>query len=127
VYAKAEVNRTAFAEEPNTTLLAVGGVPGKAYEAGGWELWAPLVPLYQAREYEQLADRLSGVLADDPLFPMVHYNAACVMSLAGRTDDAIKHLRRAVELSDNARKYAENDTDLDAIRREPAFEELVGS
>jgi hypothetical protein len=125
VYAKPEVKRTAFAEEPNTTLLAVGGVPGKAYEAGGWEIWTPLVPLYQAGEYEQVADRLSAALVDDPPFPMIHYNAACVMSLTGRTDDAIKHLRRALELSENVRNYAENDTDLDAIRHEPAFKELV--
>jgi tetratricopeptide (TPR) repeat protein len=126
VYAKPDVKRTAFAEEPNTTLLAVGGVPGKAYEAGGWELWAPLVPLYEAGEYHQVADRLSTALADDPPFSMIHYNAACVMSLTGRTDEAIKHLRRAVELSDNARNYAEHDSDLDAIRDEPAFKELVG-
>ena len=38
------VKRTAFAEERGTTLVAVGGAPGKAYEAHGWEIWAPLVP-----------------------------------------------------------------------------------
>ena len=41
----------AFAEEPQTTIIAVGGVPGKAYEADGWEVWAPLNPLYEAGEY----------------------------------------------------------------------------
>jgi tetratricopeptide (TPR) repeat protein len=126
VYARPEVKRTAFAEEPGTTLLAVGAVPGAVYEPGGWEIWAPLVPLYQAGEYEQLAERVDEALADDPPYSLVHYNAACVMSLAGRTDDALRHLRRSFELSDNARKYAENDTDLDAIRGEPAFKELVG-
>ena len=37
VFAAPGVKRTAFAEEPGTTLLAVGGAPGKAYEAHGWE------------------------------------------------------------------------------------------
>ena len=35
---------TAVATEPGTTFLAVGGSPGKAYDATGWELWAPPVP-----------------------------------------------------------------------------------
>ncbi|MGZ4422648.1 MAG: TPR end-of-group domain-containing protein [Gaiellaceae bacterium] len=126
VYAQPGVKRTAFAEEPNTTLVAIGGVPGKAYEPNGWEIWAPLAPLYQAGELEQLADRLDTVLADDPPYSMIHFNAACIYSLTGRTEKALTQLRRAVELSDNARDFAKNDTDLDAIRGEPAFKELVG-
>ena len=35
VFVRPEVKRTAFAEEPGTTLVAVGGTPGKAYEAPG--------------------------------------------------------------------------------------------
>ncbi|MGZ4334726.1 MAG: TPR end-of-group domain-containing protein, partial [Gaiellaceae bacterium] len=107
-------------------LVAIGGVPGKAYEPNGWEIWAPLAPLYQAGELEQLADRLDTVLADDPPYSMIHFNAACIYSLTGRTEKALTQLRRAVELSDNARDFAKNDTDLDAIRGEPAFKELVG-
>jgi mannose-6-phosphate isomerase-like protein (cupin superfamily) len=126
VYAGPEVTRTAFAEEAGTTLIAVGGVPGKAYEAGGWEIWVPFAPLYEAGEYEQLADRLGPVLADDPPYPVVHYNAACVFSLAGRTDEALAQLRRAVELSDTVRTYAADDSDLDAVRGEPAFKDLIG-
>jgi len=126
VYAPPEVRRTAFAEEPNTTLVAVGGVPGRAYEANGWEIWAPLGVLYQAGEHEEVAHRLGVALADDPPYPLLHYNAACVYSLTGRKDDALAHLRRALELSDTFRDYAENDTDLDAIRGEPAFKQLVG-
>ena len=36
------VTRTAFAEEPGTTIVAVGGSPEKAYQPSGWEIWAPL-------------------------------------------------------------------------------------
>lgn len=126
VFAPPAVKRTAFAEEPGTTLVAVGGAPGKAYEPNGWEIWAPLTPLYRAGEYEQLAERLGPVLADDPPYSVIHYNAACIFSLTGRSEEALEHLRRAIELSANARDYAKNDTDLDAIREEPAFKELVG-
>jgi hypothetical protein len=40
VFAPPGVKRMAFAEEPETTVLAFGGTPGKAYEPDGWELWA---------------------------------------------------------------------------------------
>ena len=126
VFAPPAVKRTAFAEEPGTTLVAVGGAPGKAYEPNGWEIWAPLTPLYRAGEYDQLAERLGPVLADDPPYSAIHYNAACIFSLTGRSEEALEHLRRAIELSANARDYAKNDTDHDAIREEPAFKELVG-
>src|SRR5215831_14329845 len=57
VFARPSVKRTAFAEEPGTTIVAIGGTPGKAYESFGWETWAPLNPLYQAGEYAEAADR----------------------------------------------------------------------
>ena len=57
---------------------------------------------------------------------MIHFNAACIYSLTGRKEKALAHLRRAVELSDQARELAKNDSDLDAIRDEPAFKELIG-
>ncbi|HEY0415519.1 MAG TPA: hypothetical protein VGC78_03960 [Gaiellaceae bacterium] len=126
VFAEPAVKRTAFAEEPNTVLVAAGGAPGKVYAPQGWEIWAPLVPLYRAGEYEQVADGLRKGLADDPPYPMLHYNAACVMSLAGDIDEALMHLRRAVQLSDEVRSYAESDSDLEAIRGEPAFQEILG-
>src|ERR1035437_5415699 len=46
VFVRPGVKRTAFGEEPGTTIIAVGGVPGKPYEPGGWELFAPVRPLY---------------------------------------------------------------------------------
>ncbi len=48
VFAARGVKRTAFAEEPETTLIALGGIPGEAYEPSGYEFWAPVGPLYQA-------------------------------------------------------------------------------
>jgi len=127
VFVRPAVKRTAFAEEPGTTIIALGGVPGKAYEAGGWELWAPLNPLYQAGEYAEAADRGRELVEARPDYPGVAYNVACVESLAGRNEDAIAHLRVAVEGSERFRKLAAEDSDFDAIREEPAFKELVGS
>src|SRR3954471_2872857 len=37
VFVEAGVKRTAFAEEAGTSVLALGGIPGKAYVASGFE------------------------------------------------------------------------------------------
>jgi tetratricopeptide (TPR) repeat protein len=126
VYAEPGIMRTAFAEEAGTTLLAMGGQPGKAYEPEGFELWAPLQPLYQEGRYEEAADKAAPLADAHPEYPGLAYNTACVESLAGRPDQAIEHLRRAIEGSDRFREFAAGDTDLEAIREEPAFRELVG-
>ena len=126
VFARPSVKRTAFAEEPGTTVVAVGGTPGKAYEASGWELWAPLWPLYERGEHAEVAERLRVLVEAHPQYPLLFYNLACCESMTGRTTDAVDHLRRAIEMSEQFRAYAQEDSDLDPIRDEPAFKELVG-
>jgi tetratricopeptide (TPR) repeat protein len=125
VFVPPGVKRTAFGQEPGTTIIALGGVPGKPYEVGGWELFAPLRPLYEAGKYAEAADRGRELLAEDPPYPDLFYNVACCESLAGRKDDAIAHLRRAIELSERTRSYLEGDSDLDPIREDPSFKELL--
>ncbi|HEY7399122.1 MAG TPA: hypothetical protein VH538_12515 [Gaiellaceae bacterium] len=125
VYVGPGVKRTAFAEEPGTTLVAVGAVPGQVFEPGGWELWVPLHRIYEAGEYEQAADRGRELLAEHDEYPLLYYNVACCESKAGRKDDAIEHLRQGIEKSDRLRSLAKDDSDFDAIRDEPAFKELI--
>jgi tetratricopeptide (TPR) repeat protein len=126
VCARPGVKRTAFAEEPGTTIIVIGGTPGKVYEPTGYEFWAPLVPLYEAGEYAEAADRGRELIEAHPEFMALLYNVACCESLAGRTDDAIAHLRLAFERAGDLRSLAAKDSDLDALREEPAFKELVG-
>jgi Tetratricopeptide repeat len=125
VFAPPGVKRTAFAEEPETTVLAVGGTPGKVYEPNGWELWAPLNPLYAAGEYAEAADRGRQLVAAHPQYAGLLYNLACCESLAGRTVDALDHLGRAIDRSEQSRSYAKHDSDFDPIRDEPGFKELI--
>ena len=126
VFARPGMKRTAFAEEAETSILALGGIAGKAYEPDGWELWAPLRPLYERGEYAEVADRLRGLVEASPQYAELFYNLACCESLSGRTTDAVDHLRRAIDMSERFRAYAKDDSDFDPIRDEPAFEELIG-
>jgi tetratricopeptide (TPR) repeat protein len=126
VLARPGVKRTAFAEEPDTTVVAIGGTPGKAYEPFGWEIWAPLTQLYQSGNYAEAADRGREVVEANPQYAGPLYNVACCESLAGRPADAIEHLRLAIERSDQFRELAREDSDFDPIREEAGFKDLVG-
>ena len=126
VFAPPRTRRTASAVEDGTTILAVEGTPGAGYEARGWELWAPLAPLYEAGEYAQVADRLTALVATAPQYPMLFFNLACCESRCGRTSDALEHLRHAIEMSEEFRGSAKDDSDLDPIRHDPAFRQLIG-
>jgi mannose-6-phosphate isomerase-like protein (cupin superfamily) len=124
VFVRPEGNRTAFAEEAGTTVLAIGSMVGRPYEAGGWEVWAEFHPAYEAGEYEAVIERARATLeASGYATPL--YNLACCEALAGRTEDAIGHLRDALERRPSLREIARQDTDLDPLRDEPAFRELL--
>ena len=125
VFAPPHTKRTASATQDGTTIMLVEGTPGRGYDARGWELWAPLAPLYQAGGYAEVADRLADVVAASPQYPMLFFNLACCESQCGRTSDALEHLRRAIEMSEEFRASAKTDSDLDPIRDEPAFQQLI--
>jgi len=129
VFVPPGVKRTAFAEEPGTTIVALGAIPGKAYEPVGWEIWRPLHHLYESGEYAEVADR-GRELIEASQYAEPLYNLACCESLAGRTSDAIEHLRLAIDGTDRYRErlraLAAGDSDFDPIREEPGFKDLVG-
>jgi len=125
VFAAPNVKRTAFAEEAGTTLVAVGGTVGKAYEPVGWELWYPLRKRYEAGEHAEVMEQLREIVAEAPDYGLLFYNLACLESLTGHETEAIEHLHKAIELSEQFRGYARQDSDLDAIRDDPAVQELL--
>jgi tetratricopeptide (TPR) repeat protein len=127
IFAAPNVKRTAFAEEAGTTVVTVGGTAGKAYDPVGWELWYPLRKQYEAGNYADLVPQLREVVAQAPEYGLLFYNLACLESLTGQEAEAIQHLRKAIELSEQFRAYARQDSDLDAIRDDPAVKELLAS
>lgn len=125
VFVRPGVERTVSAEEAGTTIVVVGAAAGRAYQPDGWEIWAPLRPLYEAGDYDAVIDRGRGVIEAHPQYAELLYNLACCESLSGRSTDAIEHLRQAIDRSERLRSSAKEDSDFDPIRGEPAFKELV--
>src|SRR5262245_29533849 len=70
----------------------------------------------------QIDRRLVQLRPNDPL---AHYNLACSYALLRRPDQAIRTLRRAVELGYRDFQYIRDDHDLDSIRNDPRFRQLL--
>ena len=110
------VRRYASAAEPGTTVLAVGGKPGEAYAPSAWEWYFeaerfrdPLDPEAALRLMDEANERFPDHVG-------VVYSTACWLALAGREDEALETLRRAVELDPRAREWAAGDDDLVSVR-----------
>jgi hypothetical protein len=126
VFARPGVKRTAFAVEPGTTVLAVGGRLGEAWEPNGWELWMPVAPLFDAGRFAEAADRSRELVESHPQLPMLRYMLACCELESGRSAEAIEQLQAAL-VTRRMRAIAAKDPALDSIRDEPAFAELMRS
>ena len=70
----------------------------------------------------QIDRRLVQLRPNDPL---AHYNLACSYALLKRPDQALKTLRRAVELGYRDFRYMREDNDLESIRHDPRFRQLL--
>jgi tetratricopeptide (TPR) repeat protein len=116
--------RSATATMEGTTVLAIGGTPGKPYELPLGEYMAPMWEHYRAEDYERALESLRPVLAERPE-ALVFFNTACMEARLGRTEDAIAHLREALELDDRVKEHIRTDEDLVSLRDDPRFEELA--
>ncbi len=60
-----------------------------------------------------------------PRDPLAHYNLACSFALLHRPEHALRTLRKAVELGYRDFRYMREDHDLDSVRHDPRFRQLL--
>jgi tetratricopeptide (TPR) repeat protein len=128
VFVPPEVFRTAVAEEDGTIVFAVGGTIGEAFNAGGWDSFALAVAYGETGRLDEARAIMKQLIAEKPDYWATHYNAGCFEAQAGNADAALEHLRRAKELDadGHSAEYFHGDTDLDPLRDDPRFQELLG-
>ena len=124
VHVQPTAKRKATAKEEGTTILAVGGTPGQAYEPAPEEA-AEAFAAYGTADYDSALAKQLVVVEKRPTDPVAHFNAGCFAARAGRTDEAIEHLRRAVELNPRVKQLMASDDDLDSVRTDQRFAELA--
>ena len=116
------VRRSAVAREAGSTVVAIGGRAGEPFHESGWEYSFAARPYLDSGDYERAVEVASEGLERHGGDAGLLYNVACYEALAGRRDEALEHLRRAVEAApEKVRKWARDDTDLDSIRADPRF------
>ena len=117
--------RAAWAREPNTTVLAVGAAPGKAYRPRAWETNADIPALFDQGEHakaKQILVEALGKYEDDA---GVLYNLACAEALLGENEQALSHLSEALDAYPAFRESAREDPDFESLRSDERFAALV--
>ena len=117
--------RKGVAKEAGTTVLAVGGKPGEAFQISAWEVAWPWtrrgMALYNEKKFGEAAAVFEEGLAAAPTHSGLHYNLACTRALNGEPDAAFEHLQIAIEGYPTLMELARNDSDFDSIRDDPRF------
>jgi len=119
--------RSAVADEAGTTVFAVGGQPDAVYRPRAWEQNATVFPLFGEGDYNGAKRALTEALDRYEDREGLLYNLACAEARLGETEAAIGHLGESVALRPSFAELARNDEDLDAIRNDPRFDEIVGA
>jgi mannose-6-phosphate isomerase-like protein (cupin superfamily) len=122
VFVRPGTRRGAIATEDGTFVLAVGAKPGVVFEPSPWE------QVFAGYTYAELGDLERGraevreAIERTPDAWQGYYNSACIEARFGDRDKAIAHLKRSVELDEEAtKKAAANDSDFDSIRERPDY------
>jgi quercetin dioxygenase-like cupin family protein len=117
-------HRHAVALEAGTTVLSFGGPA--TFEPSAWE-WAfragPLVRTDPVLAREILAEGLDA----HPDSGSLHYGVACLEAVQGNREAALAALRRALELRPALADWAGRDEDLESLRDDPEFRQLLES
>jgi tetratricopeptide (TPR) repeat protein len=115
------LKRAGVALTDDAAVLAIGGKPGEAFEVSAWETWFAAYPLQQAEKWDEVIALYNEALAERPEHAALYYNLACMEALAGRPNDALAHLERAIELRPEFAEAAAKDEDFASIKDDPRF------
>ena len=63
----------------------------------------------------------------DPTDAVARYNEACILAIMGKKEKALLSLEEAIGLDPNLQETAESDKDLDALRSEQRFADIVSN
>jgi hypothetical protein len=120
------VRRAAVARDAATTVVAIGGTPGEAYQPRAWETNAEVLPLFDEGDHAGVKRVLTEALDRYSDHDLIHYNLACAEAQLGEVDAALDHLTAALRERPSFAADAREDPDLAPIRDHQRFAELVG-
>ncbi len=113
--------REAVAVEDGTTALVIGAPPGNAFPTSPWESWFATQPARAREDWDEAIRIASAGLEEHPDHGLIHYELACLHARAGRRDEALGALERAVAADPKTAEYARTDEELESLRDDPRF------
>jgi mannose-6-phosphate isomerase-like protein (cupin superfamily) len=113
VFASPETHREAVAEEPGTTVLALGGPP--TFEAAGYE-WLMRAKPHMTSDPDRAREILRAGLAELPGSAAIPYGFALLEATQGDTDSARASLAEAISREPRLRDDAANEPLLKGVR-----------
>jgi uncharacterized Ntn-hydrolase superfamily protein len=81
--------------------------------------------LVEAKEYARAIAIGREAVALDPASGMSQYNLACFLSRAGKSQEALQTLKKALALDAKVASWAAKDTDLEPLHDDPEFKRLI--
>ncbi|HEY7605065.1 MAG TPA: AraC family ligand binding domain-containing protein [Gaiellaceae bacterium] len=120
------LSRGAVACEDGTIVLTVGAAPGEAFTPQAWETNRDVFALLDAGRPAEAKALLLDALERYQDRSTLSYNLACAEAMLGEADDALEHLRQAIDARPEAAEWARDDADLASLRDDPRFAELLG-
>jgi tetratricopeptide (TPR) repeat protein len=103
----------------------VGGRPGEAFEPGARETNRDVFALLDSGRHEEAKRLLTDALGRYADRSTLLYNLACAEAQLGETDAALDHLRAALAARPALAEYARSDADLEPLRGDARFAEIV--
>ncbi len=107
-----ELVRVAHSKEEGTTVLAVGGWPARAFEPSLWEELFEAAPLADQGRVDEAIAIMEDAAREFSENGAAYYHLARFEVKGGRREDAVGHLKRALELRPDLREHAGQDEDL---------------
>ncbi|UCH08274.1 MAG: tetratricopeptide repeat protein [Deltaproteobacteria bacterium] len=80
----------------------------------------------QGRNYLEAQKNLEHAIQLKPDYVDAYYNLACLHALKGEKTESLTHLKKAVSLDAAVRQWAQEDRDLQTLKGEPEFQEIIG-
>lgn len=80
---------------------------------------------YYLENYEKALLDYKKVIVIEPNNADINFNIACVSSLLGKKDDAIKSLSNAIKYNNEYKENAKTNNDFNNIKNEAKFKELI--
>jgi tetratricopeptide (TPR) repeat protein len=65
-------------------------------------------------------------LDKNPNSDHIYYSLAATFAVKGDTTEAVRHLQKAIELNEENRVFAKNDSDFSSLHGRKEFSDLVG-